>query len=339
MSRALKERDPSRYDGIENTAFNVSFFDFIKQRAAYCDVSQINCKTKQRILLDNKFKTKEEKLKCLYLLNHIDLFIYIDPSYNADTQSGIGLCCIFKPNLGFDNTKKQYIVTYMDHKFLSPSEIVNVSEIIISMIKNCIDTNTSLFAPSSILNFFIAIENNSSQAGAAQIHLRMSSLNASINDNSNVNIYLYLTKRLKNKKVQLGYNLGSEKRTIFSLGINMSNEKKFFFSSMIGTCRMDNSNVTIMNHFIYECTNLRFNSQKRSYSGKITRNTSDDLVTAYLCAIMLCKTYSDQTLDYKSQFIVYPWVKVTNKMLPSNLEDTDEDEDDDDDDDDQVDDD
>lgn len=83
---------------------------------------------------------------------------------------------------------------------------------------------------------------------------------------------------------------------------------------------------TIMSYLIYECTNLRFDSHKRSYTGKITRTTSDDLVTAYLCSLFLCKSYSNLTLDYKSQFIIYPWIKLsaTSSTQLNNEDSTDE---------------
>lgn len=223
LIRALKDRDPSSYDVSDNAAFSKTFFDFLTNRSAYIDVSKINCKIKQRELLDSKFKLKEEKCKHSDSLNHVDLFMYIDPSYNADTQSGIGLCCIFKPDV--DSKKiKEYVVTYMDHKFLTSSEIANVPEIIIIMVKNCIEANRMLFASQSILNFFIAIENNSSQAGVAQIHQRLSQFVIKTSESLRYNIYLYVTKNHKRAKITLGYNLGSNKRAMFSVGINMSNE-------------------------------------------------------------------------------------------------------------------
>ena len=327
LQRAIRDRDPSTYDGTENTAFKGFFFDFIKHRSAYLDVKKLDVRSKQATLLNNKYKTREERLMNKQLLSHVDLFVYVDPSYNADTQSGIGFTCVLKPHLDDDTElQKRCVITYMNHRFLSSNEVIEVPRIIAEVMIDCIEVNKRIFQPNTFLNFFVAVENNSAQAGVAQIHQKFSELVNHTSDRLEYAMYLYMTRnRRKNNKVVFGFNLGIEKSAIFSLGINMSNNKRIYFSSMIGAhARNSPSSMTIMSHFLEECTHLKFNHNKRSYSGKITRTSSDDLVTSYLCAIMLCKSYSHLTFTYKTQYRVYPWIKVNKNVTHGVYSDTDD---------------
>ena len=338
LINAMKSRDASYYENTGN-CFDKCFYDYLKTEKAYVDPKSYNYSRKQRIMIDGILpKTQshavnimENRINNKKIEDHIDFFIYIDPGYNAYTLSGIGICCTTKPlhredreNPNVDSRRQ--IVTYMNHRFLDEHDLANVPELIRDIVWSCIQCHQKMFPRNKLLNFFIAVENNSNQAITAQIYDRLSSLYARTGLKEGYVMYLYHS--LKKGRRMMGYSLGIEKTAFFSTIITMSNNHLISFARQIErNIHPENSTYrqrrlttvtgTIMSHFETECLHFTYSNRKRGFSGKLIKQGTtsggincDDTVTSYGMSNILCRSHSERTLQYKTSTPCYPWIRV-----------------------------
>ena len=361
LVNAKTARDPKYYENTGSTAFSKSFYEFLKTEHAYVDLGRIDFTRKQRIMIDRlvskgqqqaSVTVAENRMKNKRIEDHLDFFIYVDPGYNAYTLSGIGITCVTKPYHRADISRNdvntnRHIVTYMNHRFLDEHDLATVPDLITEIIWSCIQAHQRMFSRDKLLNFFIAVENNSNQAITAQVYDRLSALYARTGIKERYVMYLY-TMLKKNGRRVMGYVLGTEKSAYFGNVINMSNSKLISFVKQIEqNIRVNNSThqqarrlttvestTTIIAHFMSECHHFTYRDKVKRYSGKMTNVGSsgngvrcDDTVVSYGLSNILCRSYSDETLNYKMGVDVYPWIKV-RVLRASDESDDDEDEDD-----------
>lgn len=326
-----QRRQAVHHDGeTNNTTFSNHFFDYMKNVKAYKDVSRINFETKNKRILDDMYPLMKDRQINSALLKHLDFFVYIDPCYNSGTQSGIGFCCVIKPTYITQKSANSYcLVTYLNHYFLSDQDLSCVPAKIGLIMVDCINAMHTLFkSQKKWCNYFVSVENNSQQSSTALIHQQLESIVANYRDTLSFSIYVYTTLQVaKNRRLQ-GYNLGKEKSSVFKSVIGYINDLNVKFSTAIGQSLKDVSGnsaassytsftskgekkLTIIQHLIEECKHFRFDSCKRSYTGKTDRIGHDDLVVAMVMAIFLCKNYTDNIHTHKYTGIIkYPWIKL-----------------------------
>ena len=81
-----------------------------------------------------------------------NFFLYLDPTYCATRQSGIGLACAMFV------AKKTQVLFYLKHEFISPDNLLYTHNKIIKMVLNCVHYVTSVInricGPKKMNNFF-----------------------------------------------------------------------------------------------------------------------------------------------------------------------------------------
>ena len=129
-------------------------------------------------------------------------------------------------------------------------------------------------------------------------------------------VYVYMSKRI-NKEVEPGYLLGNNKRSVFGDVISTCNKLKIKFSSMIGYNVVGeeeggrDKDVSVIETFISDCYNFKYDQQKRTFTGKIKVDKSDDIIVAFVLSVHLCQTYSDFAFQFKfSNTDTIPWYKI-----------------------------
>lgn len=306
-------KNDENYESFK-TVFKKDFIDYLVTFKAYVNLSKLRFEEKQKFILDKFYYEERDRKANESLLNHVDFFVYIDPCYNSSEASGIGLACVTKWKYG---SNEEVIICHMDQRFLNENEVINVQKIIAEdMVLTCIQKvdqsiNGELIKmgkPKKKLHFFIAVENNAQQCGAAQIHYELEKLNK--RNKKLFRLYLYMS--IYQKRELQGYTLGKNKTNIFAVVINFCNKKQVRFSTTISINKNQTASIpNIMEYFKEKCETFIFDTKKRYFTGKICEVESDDLVVSVIMAIHFCRFYSDETQQYKLPTPINPWKKIS----------------------------
>lgn len=321
IEMAMQKREQAaKFDGDDastSTTFGPAFFEYMRNVKGYRDIHSVDFKTKNKAILRRAYHFAKDRQNNAALLDHLDFFVYVDPCYNSGTQSAIAICCCIKPL----DTSEKCLVTYLNHYFLTDNDLSLVHEKIGEMMLDCVLEMNKIFKDQNKwCNFFVAVENNSQQSAVALIHQQLENIVLNYQKKVRFSIYAFVTlKMAQNRRIQ-GYNLGKEKSDVFRAIIGFLNHLGVQFSRIIGVSLTqhitsssgEKRHQTIIEHLLEECNYFRYDSQKRSYTGKTERTGSDDLVVALVMAIFLAKNYSDTIYNYKyAGAVKYPWIKLT----------------------------
>lgn len=262
-------------DSEDTRAFSPLFYDYFKTHNMLC--YETNCDT---------------------------FFIYLDPAFNATPQSGCGITCT-----GF-NSQKLPVIYYLNHKYIAANELISTNNSIQQMMEECV-RDVCNATNGKAKNFFMCIENNSHVNDIAVIY------RAIIEkwDPYKLNGFLYhMDGRKVNEHIMFpGYCMTTRKRTIFKHILTQCNTKQFKVSAYL-PCYHNIRKTHPLEYLLSECKTFRWVLEKRSYDGKIKRNTTDDLVIAFIMSIYFCITYRPHLQDFlepkNNKTQSYPWIPI-----------------------------
>lgn len=261
----------SQEDDSSTSMFLTSFYDVMRKRQTFVNLSSW---------------LRRKNIK------ELNCWIYVDTCYNIGLQSGIGFCCCVRPKKENSDTP---VVVYMSQiPVMTQDTLSRIPDIIVGLFHECANHLNALKPTNTKLNFFVAIENNSNHFIVELIltHLRQSIYGKPYR------VYVY--NQIKKSNTIPGYYLDSKKTGIFSKIISACNKGKIKFSDNLGGKFTVNSNIATVGKTVdtayviktflditkkFKLT--RTKSGKRTWSGKITKNDSDDIVVAFVMAYYL----------------------------------------------------
>lgn len=258
--------------------------------------------------------------------NNIEkVYIYVDPSYNCSLSSGIGLCASGSLN------NREMVILYIDHKFLSDSELGSAVSINCCIIMNCINYLSSKYCSNEKRKqkFYVAIENNSSQDTCAQIY---HCLIDAVTTKKDVRYELFLHYHLsitcsvrggrKITKQLPGYLMSNNKESVCKFVIKKINEKFLTLSNRLSSENIVGKTLATNKEIDYLATCFKqftYNSGTKQFTGK-RKYVADDLTIATIFSLYFVlltqHSYMSATNDR--------WVHVNEKssslaVFPMNM--------------------
>ena len=252
----------------------------------------------------------------------VDLFIYVDPAFCPTARSGIGICCC-----GRSKRTQQLVIFYLDHRFLEINELTKIEEITFNVIVDCIQMVLSSMEKSakrnSMMNFFVAIEHNNFIYSVGNIYNRIKLANP-----MNYNVYLYYTHRTESyisasksdsknvisyqNSLIPGYGMTICKRNIVNRVISLCNNLQVQISVFM-PCDKKICGMDPIYYFLNQCKGFKWIPAKKSWSGKTSRQESDDLVIASIMSIYFASNYGNldkykKNTNFKTP--PTPWIPV-----------------------------
>lgn len=238
------------------------------------------------------------------------VYIYIDPSYNFSDQSGNGLCAV---GVEEHNGNVTPIVLYMAELFNRVQDMVNVQTNIAKMVLSAIDHIDKYVDGGVKPQYFIILENNSSQACAQSIYSMISKY---MDQNVKHRSYLYysvpnggvsnrdpMTLTTQNT-VMPGYRLDQNKTQIVWHIMNRCNNRRVKIWAHLGGTT--SSNLLLMERFKFQAQTFSMDDSSRTYSGKKTRTTSDDLIISFIMSVYFSTMCYGTRLELASN-----WKKIS----------------------------
>lgn len=229
-----------------------------------------------------------------------NVFMYVDPTYNASTASGIGM---FAWSLSAN--QERYCMMYMDHRMNSNTDLGKITSIVIEMISRAIYKMEMIRkvqrCTNSTRHYFIALENNSTQNDCAAIYQCLQAYFTPSNMNGYRIFYHYQTRtNSRYNDVIPGYSLSGTKSNICASVIGRLNDavkkKKLCISNMFTSHALRKNKVLSGNQaeITYLCRSLRtfkYDSLTNRYSGKVNDVATDDLSVCFVMALYLALNY------------------------------------------------
>lgn len=238
-----------------------------------------------------------------------NFFLYLDPAYCATKQSGIGMACT-----AFIS-KKNPVLFYLNHEFMSPDNLLYTHKKIIVMILDCVSYVTSVVkrvcGNKKMINFFIAIENNNNQSSVATLYNTLEKQFLMLPNTHRMFLYRTESKMVDENKccksfdLLPGYALTNTKRYIMEEVLNACNAKHFKVSAHLPDTKVENEFP--INYLVKQCKTFKWCAIKRTHTGK-SRNSSDDLVIAFIMSIYLATRFGDHVEDFITSFRL-PWCR------------------------------
>lgn len=232
----------------------------------------------------------------------IDFFIYLDPAFCATSQSGIGIACC-----GLSKITAIPVLFYFNQRFLEINELTNGNIITIELIFDCIESiRKNLGEKEERLSFFIAIEHNSFLYNVASIY---NTLKATFM--TNFDVYLYHTeasivgpKRGEDRMLP-GYCMTSNKKNIVNEVLMGCNKRRIKVSAYL-PCDKKIKGLHPIPYFLNQCRSFKWIPSRKTWSGKTSRDSSDDLVISAIMSIYFAVLYGKRVEEFKKD-IRPPW--------------------------------
>lgn len=256
---------------------------------------------------DNAFnKSTYEFYKTIECINfdgdYRIFFIYIDPAFCSTIQSGIGIACVAL------QCNKRPVIMYLQHRFMETNELVRVNSIIKELVLSCIAAVVKHHNHKPNLSFFVFIENNSSISSVGIVYNSLRSMEFF----SFVDVFLYYSEPSCNSAQKIpvpGYSMTKDKKNIVAKVLKLFNEHRVGIDCNIPTVNPGNHHP--INYLMTQCRTYRYCPDTKTYTGKIRRKTSDDLITATILSIYMAVMYGPRVNDFKRGDKLLPWKKIT----------------------------
>lgn len=167
-------------------------------------------------------------------------------------------------------------------------------------------------------NFFLAIENNSNTAAVATVHEMMREQMAlHCHDGVVKRVYLYHAEaqyiapphpdslpgtpasvRYRRTETQLpGYCMTYKKKDIINVVLQECNRGNFAIAHTL-VCDRKIAGVGALTYLIKQTKLFAYVPERRTYTGKRNKTTSDDVMIAVIMSIYLALQYSERTADF-----------------------------------------
>lgn len=276
IENALREEEGKENYIEDFKSFRNSFYEFLKSPECVCYDSEI-----------------------------VNYFIYLDPAFCSTTQSGIGIACCA---LNKDNLPT---LCYFNHRFLEINELTDVNGITVRLLISCIDKLRYALGEDKFLSFFIAIEHNNFLYNVASIYKTLKTIR-----NPYYDIYLYHTTasilkknmKLKDEPLLPGYCMTGSKKGIVNEVLTKCNRNELKISAYMPCQKI--RGIHPIPYLLDQCRSFKWLPNKNTWSGKLTRETSDDLVIAAIMSIYFAMRYGMYTLEFKGKSKIPPWQMI-----------------------------
>lgn len=258
--------------------------------------------------------TMHLQLSSLPLEENCVYWIYMDPAYHPSVQSAIAISCV-------RFVKDQVVLCYADRRLLTHGDLGRVSFIMEEMYTSCV---TTLVARSGAkCYFFVAIERNSNPDAVRHYYQVWVDLRRRIGStgsgtiNANTCEFLCYADVYSGRNLSYGYNLGYRKKLIFSTIINFFNSKHVTHFRVATTAEhgVYSKDVCTLEHLVQEIKNFHYKDRK--YTGKITPDSTDDLLTCIVMSTFLGMSFKmtapSRIVNLKTERITHctaPWIGV-----------------------------
>lgn len=259
-----------------------------------------------------KFYDRLATLDCVTFGMTGDVFIYIDPAFNATPQSGIGIAAMTM-------VEGRPTVLYLMQKFLTTNELRLCNTIITGIALACLNTVANIIGNPGQCNFFLAIENNNNTAAVAQVYgmIREAANTTVLNPNVVDHLYLYyaeaqyvmppnlnaipgtdFVKKHSSETLLPGYCMTYKKHEIVNVVLRELNAGNFYISHGLGKGAKKINGVDMLSYLIRQSKSFVYVPNKKTYTGKRDRHTSDDTMIAVIMSIYMLTTYASRVSDF-----------------------------------------
>lgn len=268
-----------------------------------------------------RFYDRLASMDCVTFEMNGDVFIYLDPAFNATPQSGIGIAAVStvdgKPTL-----------LYIMQRFLSRDELRKANTIITGLAIACLNT-VSRIAGNPNANFFLAIENNNNTAAVATVYemIREGCTTGVLYRDVADRLYLYYaeaqyiappnpdaipgtaTKNRRSESLLPGYCMTYKKRDIVNIVLRDLNAGRFYVSYALGAGGRKINGVNMLSHLIRQSKTFVYVPDKKTYTGKRDKLTSDDAMIAVIMSIYMRMAYAMRVSDFVGREQL-PWLML-----------------------------
>lgn len=239
--------------------------------------------------------------------NHASYWIYIDPAYHPSEQSAIAIMCVRLLK------GRKAVLCFADRKLLTHGDLGGVSAIIEEMYTKCVMTIVKHC--SGIKSYFyVAIERNSNPDAVRSYYSTWVDLRVKGIVTNRQCEFFYYVDVYSGRKLAYGFNLGSNKKHIFSIVTSYLNTKHATHFQVAATTEFGayTKDVCVLEQLISEIKHFYYKNRK--YTGKQNKTSTDDAITCLVLALYLSFSHEPssatriQSLREKSHCSP-PWIE------------------------------
>ena len=268
-----------------------------------------------------RFYDRLASMDCVTFGMNGDVFVYLDPAFNATPQSGIGIAAV-------STVDGNPTLLYVMQRFLSRDELRKANTIITGLAIACLN-NVSRIAGNPGANFFLAIENNNNTAAVATVYqmIREAASTGVLYRDVADRLYLYYAeaqyiappnpdaipgtanavKNQRSESLLPGYCMTYKKRDIVNIVLRDLNAGRFYISHALGRGDRKINGVNMLSYLIRQSKTFVYVPDKKTYTGKRDKNRSDDAMIAVIMSIYMRMAYAMRVSDFVGREQL-PWL-------------------------------